>query len=208
MRTKPPIDYYSESQVHVFWGEVMESVSQSDDLYGVSPVLIAEIMAIVIVLVPYGAIPREVSWMFLQGFFYPETVFYSVLWVFTPRTYDPFLIVVLRPDILWFTLPYSLFNIVFALKVVRYFQGRVRKLTVIIFGFISLIVPSVLLTVWLSIGSLEFVVPGVIWPIPVQFLVGIILVHFIRGPEPIPKDEHGIRELSLTAEELDEIYDE
>ncbi len=130
------------------------------------------------------------------------------MWVLTPRTYDPFLIVVLRPQILWFTVPYSLFNLLFALKVVRYFQGRVSKLTVITYGLISLIVPSVMLTVWLSLASLDFVVPGVIWPIPVQFLVGIAIIHSIDGPETAPRDQHGTRKASLTAEDLDEIYEE
>ncbi len=97
---------------------------------------------------------------------------------------------------------------VFALKVVRFYQGRESKLTVIVYGLLSLIMPSIMLTVWLSITSFPFAVPSIIWPLPIQFLVGIGLVHFVRGPAPVQKDEERVGKVSLAMEELDELYGE
>ncbi|MFQ5831835.1 MAG: hypothetical protein ACE5H4_03955 [Candidatus Thorarchaeota archaeon] len=186
----------------------MGRTSPNVELYGVSPTQIAEIMIIITLLVPYGVIPRDLSWMFLQDFFYPEDVFYSLLWVFTPRPYDPFLIAFIRPDVLLFTVSFSVFNMVFALKVVRFYQDWGSKSTVIVYGLVSLIMPSIMLTVWLSITSFPFAVLGVVWPLPIQFLVGIGLVHFVRGPVLAQKDEERVGKASLAMEELDELYDE
>ena len=187
--------------------EDVQRVSQENDLYGVSPVIIAEIMGFVTIFAPYAAIPPQWSWIFLDDIFYPTTLFYSLVWIFAPRTIDNLLIAFFHPRILFFTVPYSIFNILFVLKVIRYYQGRASKLSVATYGLISLVMPSIMLTFLLSLASFDLVVLGLVWPIPIQFLTGLALLHFVRGPASTPEDEDRIRKISLTMEELDEIYD-
>jgi hypothetical protein len=181
--------------------------NQKSDLYGVSPAIIAEIMAFVTIFTPYAVIPAQWAWLFLIDVFYSQPLFYSLLWVFTPRFHDNLLIALLHPEILWFTGPYSLFNIVFAVKVVRYYQGKANKLSVIKYGLVSLLMPSILLTCLLSFASSELVALGLVWPIPIQFLIGIALLHFVSGPKTAREEEESVRKVSLTMEELDEMYE-
>ena len=185
----------------------MKHSSRNNGLYGVSPAIIAEIMGFATLLTPYATIPAQWSWIFLSDIFYPTDLFYSVLWVFTPRTYNSLLIAFLHPQILWFTVPYSLFNILFAVKVVRYYQGRTSKLSVVIYGLISLVMPSIMLTALLSIASFDLLVLGIVWPIPIQFLVGLAILHRVRGPASAPEEEDSVRKVTLTMEELDDIYE-
>ncbi|MFW9863883.1 MAG: hypothetical protein ACFFET_16455 [Candidatus Thorarchaeota archaeon] len=181
--------------------------NQKSDLYGVSPVIIAEVMAFVTLFTPYAVIPAHWAWLFLTDVFYSQPLFYSLLWVFTPRIHDNLLVAFIHPEILWSTGPYSLFNIVFALKVVRYYQGKANKPSVIKYGLISLLMPSILLTCLLSLASFDLVILGLVWPIPIQFLVGLALLHFVSGPTAAPEEEESIRKVSLTMEELDEMYE-
>ncbi|MFX1332002.1 MAG: hypothetical protein ACFE9W_10610 [Promethearchaeota archaeon] len=185
----------------------MRANSQRSDLYGVSPTIIAEIMAFVTIFTPYAIIPAQWAWLFLTDVFYSQPLFYSLLWVFTPRFHDNLLIALIQPEILWSTVPYSLFNIVFAVKVVRYYQGKANKFSVIKYGLVSLMIPSILLTCVLSFGSSDLVVLGPVWPIPIQFLVGLALLHFVSGPTTAREEEESVRKVSLTMEELDEMYE-
>ncbi len=127
---------------------------------------------------------------------------YAFLWALTP-SHDPvfrgasFLgilfpvddtsifygIHILNPLIMSWVPVYGLFNILFAVQVVRFIQGKTSTNRAILAGLSTLILPlyEVLLFVpyLLSIGHLSFV-----GPIPIQLIVGLFIIWKYR-PKPL-----------------------
>ena len=146
------------------------------ELYGVSPGVIAIIMLIVTLLVPYGFI--------LEGFFVSSVwsgpVLYSFIWVYQMNSYYAFGLRILFPDIIA-TLPLCVLNIVYALWIVRCYQAKSTKYMAIMIGILSILLPTAII---FYITSL-FAYATVIFPIPIQFVIGLVILWRIEGPEVI-----------------------
>ena len=137
--------------------------STEKELYGVDPGVIRLIMIIVTVFSPLGFIP-EYSWMF--G---PYNVFmgiYGLFWILL----NPFVY-----------LPLCLFNILYVHQLVRYYQGRSSRDSVHLIGLLSIILPTaIILFVSGMFGRF-----AILYPIPLQFLIGLVIMHRLEGPEVI-----------------------
>jgi len=212
----------------------MTSDAIYNDLYGISPGAVAAIMGFFTLLTPYGILP---SWWALgYPFPYPETnILYSLFWAFGLYAGKAGLhnYVVYNPALLWTTLPLSLCNVIFALKVVRYYQDRTSKDSVLRWAFAAFIVPILAMffqgATWTLIGFLFD--PAMAFgtgfhpyfgPIPIQIAVGLFIVCRIRAPELVTPwtdperdeswwieeeiEEFYVGKLFITMEELDEIY--
>jgi len=143
------------------------------ELYGVSPGVIAFIMAVVTASVPLGYIP--------------DGMIYSVLWVlplgygFAESPFGFFYFYFLDPFVIFVTLPLTILNIMFAVWIVRYYNAKTSKYTAIFIGILSILLPSALfLYLNMMAGSILL-----LYPIPIQFIVGLILLWRIEGPDVI-----------------------
>lgn len=156
-----------------------DEFATESELYGVSPGVIAIIMFIITGVVPIGFIP-ETTFIF-------EPMIYSLFWVF-PLSHDffgfPFAmmpVVFLNPFVIFLTLPLTILNVNYAIWVVRYYKNQTSRYTAIMMGMLSMILP-VALAIYLSamFGTLMLV-----YPIPIQFIIGLVLLWKIEGPEVI-----------------------
>jgi hypothetical protein len=79
---------------------------------------------------------------------------------------------------------YGIFNIWFGIEVIRYFKDYTRKRMVILSGILSLVYPFVLAILalpWLLHSTtLEY-----LGPIPIQFVVGLVLMKYFREQIPL-----------------------
>jgi hypothetical protein len=141
------------------------------NLYGVSPNVIAILMFITTLAAPYGIIPLGVSE------FSSYWMLYSLIWVFDFGGFFGFGFRVLNVELM-LTLPLCILNVAFAVWIVRYYQGRSSKYTAMTIGLLSVILPAALI-LYFS-GLVIF-----IYPIPIQFIVGLIILWRIEGPEVI-----------------------
>ncbi len=79
-------------------------------------------------------------------------------------------------------LPYYLFNLIFVIQMYRYYQGAAGKVSTLILGLYAQIHPF-LLSLPVLLGLPFTIAPGgevmypVIIPIPVLFILGIILIY-------------------------------
>ncbi|MHA1926292.1 MAG: hypothetical protein ACW974_10290 [Candidatus Thorarchaeota archaeon] len=198
------------------------------DLYGVSSGVIAVIMGFFTLLTPYGAVP---GWWVLgdASIFHEPNIVYSLFWVFGlhARNMGFHNFVVYNPALLWTTLPLSLPNVIFAVRVVRYYQNQASKDSVLRWAIAAFIVPFLILCIEVYMilkilyetGTFLFTYFG---PIPIQIGVGLFIMFRIRAPELVTPwtdpeideswwieeeiEESCVGELFITMEELDEIY--
>jgi len=156
-----------------------DEFATESELYGVSPGVVAIIMFIVTSIFPIGFIP-ETTFLF-------EPMIYSIFWIFPlgPNFFEfPFgmmPVVFLNPFIIFLTLPLTILNIAFAIWVVRYYKGQTSRYTVAMIGMLSVVLP-VALVIYLSAMSGTFML---VYPIPIQFIVGLIMLWRIEGPDMI-----------------------
>ena len=210
----------------------MTTDSIYQDLHGVSPRVVAAIMGVVTLLTPYGLLP---SWLVLGVLGYPYVYaepdfLYSLLWAFGSRVGSVGLqsFVFFNPALLWATFPVSICNVIFALKVVRYYQDRASKDSVLRWACAALFVPILALSIhmmaYLSDSAMWFgTIPQPFYgPIPIQIAVGLFIVYRIRAPELVTAwkdperdeswfleeeiEESRVGKIFITMEELDEIY--
>jgi len=124
------------------------------ELYGVSPGVIALIMFIVSLIFPLGFIATEIG-------------------------IPIFLIMVLFYPFIF--LPLTILNILFVIWIVRYYQAKASKNSVLMLGLLSIILPT-MFALYITGLFGQFMV---IYPIPIQFIVGLIILWRIEGPEVI-----------------------
>ncbi|MGY5872401.1 MAG: hypothetical protein RTV72_09160 [Candidatus Thorarchaeota archaeon] len=88
-------------------------------------------------------------------------------------------------DVIWLqgSLSLGFFNIVFAFQVIRFIRGRTGKGRTLAVGAMTIIIPLIAF-----FGSLRFMINrGVfvyIGPIPIQFIIGLLLMRFLAPKEP------------------------
>lgn len=133
------------------------------ELYGVSPGIIRMIMFIVTIFSPFGFIPVSAG---MFWFYLVQSGIYGLFWIFV----NPFVY-----------LPLCLLNIYYAHWIVKYYQARSSRNSVHLLGLLSIILPTVIL---LFISGM-FGNYLVLYPIPLQFIIGVIIMNRIEGPEVI-----------------------
>jgi hypothetical protein len=129
-----------------------EDFSSDVELYGVSPGIMAFIMFVVSIVFPTGFLPDG-------GYLFPIAIIFAFIYPL------PFL-------------PLTILNILFAYWIVRYYQAKSSKDSVIMLGLLSILLPTIIV---LYITGLSLV----IYPLPVQFVSGLILLWKFDGPEVI-----------------------
>ena len=133
------------------------------------------IMTLVTVIPPYTT--------FLLGFgeFEVYAAVYALLWAINPP--GAFGLQILNSEALSMGLPLGVFNILFAIQVVKYAKEEAGKMSTLLAGCLTLILPltSLLITLPFMIMNSYFVYIG---PIPIQLITGLFLMKAARTPEP------------------------
>jgi hypothetical protein len=141
-----------------------DEFSTEPELYGVSPGIIRLIMIIVTVFSPLGFIPLEYIGLF--GFYSVMPGIYGLFWILV----NPFIY-----------LPLCLLNVLYVHQLVRYYQARSSRDSVHLIGLLSIMLPTIII-LYISGMFGSFVI---LYPIPLQFLIGLVIMHRIEGPEVI-----------------------
>jgi hypothetical protein len=158
-------------------GQKSEDSEQDSEVYGVSPREVGVIMLVVTILLPVGQVNVGYSWQLFPTFLYSGLwllgLFENGFWYIA----NPFALF----TTFWITIPLCGFNFLFIRQLNRFFQGETSRDIVLMYGLLSMTVPTfATLALW---ASIDF--PFVITPIPIQFFVGIFLLYRFREPEVI-----------------------
>jgi hypothetical protein len=118
----------------------------------------------------------------------------AVLWVYLPSYWDmntgAFGIMggglhILNPSATVLSLMFTIFNLIFAYQVIRFCKGETSKRSAIIPGVLSLVLPLLMAWQGYSMYVIEFMLGTgsfvYIGPIPIQLIVGLILMRLF-GP--------------------------
>lgn len=85
---------------------------------------------------------------------------------------------------------YSLFNMIFALQVIRFCRKKTSKRVALVTGIIGLIFPMIFMPSWMYQDALDFFWrSGLIiyyGPIPIQIIIGLIIMRY-AGPWKVTK---------------------
>jgi hypothetical protein len=154
-----------------------DEYSTEMELYGVSPGVIAIIMFTISVFVPYGYLPEGLE---MLGGFWGGSVTYSLLWVYQSRSYVSFGLRIFPLDLI-FTFPLCALNLLYARWIVKYYQSKSTRYSAVTIGLLSLILPAAII---FYVGSF-FGLYIVLYPIPIQFILGLLILWRIKGPEVI-----------------------
>ncbi len=156
-----------------------DEYSTEMELYGVSPIIIAYIMFAITLIIPLGYISRSTVFMFT---FFSGPRIYSFLWEIVISSFSHRLwIVLVSLEKILQMLPLTLLPWLFAYWFVRYYQGKSSRFAVLMIGFLSILFPfmGTLVSSGLA-GEIDL-----IYPIPLQFIIGLIILKRIEGPEII-----------------------
>jgi hypothetical protein len=85
----------------------------------------------------------------------------------------------------WFIMPAVPLHILFGIWFVRYYQAKSSKDSALILGILSVILPTFIhlyVSIYMLALSRLYVV---IFPLPIQFLAGLLILRRIDGPEVI-----------------------
>ncbi|MFW9806591.1 MAG: hypothetical protein ACFFFK_07680, partial [Candidatus Thorarchaeota archaeon] len=72
-------------------------------------------------------------------------------------------------------------NWLFAYWIVRYYQGKSSRFSVLMIGLVSVLFPF-FGSLYMSVVSVRM---ALVIPLPFQFILGLIILHKIEGPEVI-----------------------
>jgi len=156
------------------------------ELYGVSPWVIGFIMIVIALITPIGMVLTDGNVIVLYAWFQGPFV-YGLLWVFNWSYYsyiDFHGFKLLDLPSMWFFVPLSIFSILYVRQIIRYYYGKSSRDSALMLGILSIIFPSILgLLTTVSVMDISYV--GLIIPIPIQFIAGLILLRKFDGPEVI-----------------------
>lgn len=151
------------------------------DLLGVSPNLIAVLMALVTLIVPLGYVPVNSYPIPYIGFDQILGV-YGLIWALGSRFLLSTGFLGFIPAMLEQTMILGLFNILLILQLVRYYQGMTSQRRVLVVGIASIAYP-VLLSLTTTLTFRPLAMMQIVWPIPIQFIIALILLCRVPGPE-------------------------
>ena len=157
----------------------MPDEPESDrELIGVSPAVIAIIMGIITLIVPLGIVPTEYG-MTEHGLSFIEPIIYGLIWAYVPYWYNPYSF--LNIFFTWLTIPMSVLNLLYLRQIVRYYKGKTSRYNAVCVGVLSITIPTII-----SLGTTgiftQFGIFNFVGPIPIQFIVGLIILYRIPGP--------------------------
>lgn len=151
------------------------------DLVGVSPNLIAVLMALVTLIVPLGYIPPNSYPIPYIGFDHIWGA-YGLIWALGSNYFLITGFLGSIPALLEQTMTLGLFNMLLVLQIVRYYQGITSQRRVLVVGIASIAYP-VLLSLITTLTFRPLTLMQIVWPIPIQFIIALILLYRIPGPE-------------------------
>jgi hypothetical protein len=153
-----------------------DEYSTEMELYGVSPAIIGMIIFSITLVVPYGFVPDWVG--FPWGATLWNNTVYSLFW----GCYSGYSFFVLTINEILTLLPFTFLNLLYAYWIVQYYQAKRSGFAVVAIGFLSLLLPFLIVVInFLLVGPpLHF-----IYPIPVQFILGLLILKRIEGPDVI-----------------------
>ena len=151
-----------------------DEYSTEMELYGVSPTIIGMVMFAITMIVPFGFVSDWIGFPWGVIWF---PMIYSLFWGFGHYRFFIFSI----QDITAF-LPFTLLNWLYVYWIVRYYQAKRTGFAVIAVGLLSLFLPGAVTVLWslLIVGHLV-----IIYPLPIQFILGLLILRRIEGPELI-----------------------
>ncbi|MGD9395070.1 MAG: hypothetical protein PVJ05_01445 [Candidatus Thorarchaeota archaeon] len=150
------------------------------EIYGVNPKLMAQIMILVTLIVPLGYISP--GWHSIPLSNLGAIGAYGLLWFLGSGVEFNRGLHFLQPSVMVPTFILSIFNIIFVFQIWKYYQRQTSLRRVLLIGIASLIYPP-LLDFMSTVGYVSISMIGIILPIPVQFIIGLILLYKIPGPE-------------------------
>jgi hypothetical protein len=156
------------------------STETEKELVGVSPWVIGEILAIITLLVPLGIMPTEGQIVFYDLWLFGPFI-YGLLWVLDSGSFiSSFTLHFIDLSYMLVMVPLSIFSILYVRQIVRYYLGKSSRDSALFAGILGIIFPSVVSLVWpISFGIV------IIIPIPIQFLIGLYILHRFEGPEVV-----------------------
>jgi len=150
------------------------------ELYGVSPNAIVVIMIFITFFLPVGG-ANLIPYGGVHGF----SFIFSALWMILPSAGLSSLWLMMNPLIwvatIWLTIPLCSLNLLYIRQLWRHYMGYCNKGSVLWIGLLSLMVPSI---ISLYVTYLGFPV-GLVLPIPIQFICGLVFLYKFREPELI-----------------------
>lgn len=161
-------------------GGVMKDTEEDTDetleLRGTSPFVINLVMVLVTVFLPIGGVNL------IYNFAQMPPMIYSALWLWHPGRDFWYLF---KPweflTTIWITVPLCTFNFLFVREINRFFSNTASRDIVLFYGILSMIAPS---AISLSLWNAQ-ILPHIIMPIPIQFIVGVYLLYKFRDPDYI-----------------------
>jgi hypothetical protein len=150
-----------------------DEYSTEMELYGVSPTIMAYIMLMITLVVPFGYISEH--------FPLPEMI-YSFLWQIAIGRYG-FYPRILSLGLIQSLFPLTVLNWAYAYWIVRYYQAKSSRFTVIMIGFLGLLLPFFGSIFYSTIMGGPYL--QIVYPIPIQFIAGLIMLRRVEGPEVI-----------------------
>ncbi len=144
-------------------------------------------MVLVTFFLPSGFVPIPAPYLTFTIY---VAMVYSPIWVYATdfthygvAGYTGFFF--FNPAYLIQELILSALNLVFLWSIIRYYQGKTSRNTAISIGVLSL-VPPVIMPLVISFGR------GLVYlgPLPLQFLIGLLLLLKVKGPEEVFSESH------------------
>jgi hypothetical protein len=118
----------------------------------------------------------------------------AVLWIYLPPYWDMNSgafgvwgggLHILNPSATIITLILTIFNLIFAVQVIRFCKGEASKRSALVSGLLSLVLPLLMAWQAYSMYVIEFMLGTGLFvyvgPIPIQLIIGLVLMRF-AGP--------------------------
>lgn len=153
--------------------KMSEEIDSDLELYGIGPRVIA-IFMIMITLLPLGIMPiGEEFW-----------IMYTVFWVLV--IHPPFIIFdITMFAFLWIVIPLYVFSILYIRQIVRFFYGKSSRDSALMCGLISILFPTLVGIGATILLGLPYSSSLIVYPIPIQFLAGLVFLYRFREPENV-----------------------
>ena len=137
-------------------------------------------MGIITLLVPFGIIPTNFN-ISTWGITFTNPILYGLFWVYVLSVpgngfelFDFYFT--------WLTIPLSILNLLYLWQMVRYYQGKSTRFRAVLLGVLSITLPTILSLTTTGIIN-PFIIFIFIGPLPIQFLVGLIIMYRVPGPD-------------------------
>ncbi|MBN2230494.1 MAG: hypothetical protein JW779_12980 [Candidatus Thorarchaeota archaeon] len=155
-----------------------EKTKHDSGLVGISPCFIGQILFILLCVVPLGlfASLEYVHWSWMSI----VPVFYGLIWTFFSYRGFSLNTYWLDSEFLMHAFPTVIFNIIYVVVIYGFYEGMISRRNTVLAGIASLVVPFLtsLVTNNLFLTTGEYV-----GPLPILFLLSLVLFYRIPGPE-------------------------